>query len=116
MSREGATQRLASLISALPGGALAHLNARMVAARLITLLPHQSSVNIAPREMLLGAGALNNSRVFMYILIINATLLALTFGSQYFTADHEPPLHASFMNALAAKTAASTILLPNSGK
>jgi len=99
MSRECATQRLASLISALPGGALAHLNARTVAARLITLLPHRPSVNIAPREMLLGAGALNNSRVFMYILIINATLLALTFGSQYFKANHQPPLHASFSKA-----------------
>jgi hypothetical protein len=32
MSREGATQRLASLISALPGGPLAHLDARTIAA------------------------------------------------------------------------------------
>jgi hypothetical protein len=116
MSRECATQRLASLISMLPGGALAHLNAGTVASRLITLLPHRPSLNISPREMLPGVGAPNNSRVFMYILIINATLLALTFGSQYLTANHQPPLHASFTHGPAAKTAAPKVPLPSFGK
>lgn len=116
MPRERATQRLASLISMLPGGALAHLNAGTVAARLVTLLPSQPGINVTPRKMLPGAGALNNSRVFMYILIINTTLLALTVGIQYFTANRQPSLHASFTHALAAKTAAPEVPLPSFGK
>jgi hypothetical protein len=116
MSRECAAQRLASLISMLPGGALTHLNAGTVATRLITLLPPRHSINIAPGKMLPGAGTLNHSRVFMYILIINATLLALTVGSQYFTANRQPPLRASFTQALAAKTAAPKVPLPSFGK
>ena len=54
MSRESATQRLASLILALPGGPLAHLDARTISARLIALLPHRGGVDIASHETLPG--------------------------------------------------------------
>src|ERR1700689_3134933 len=49
MPRETATQRLASLIGALPGGLLAHLDSRIVAARLIGLLPRAPSFTAATR-------------------------------------------------------------------
>ena len=116
MSRESATQRLTSLISALPGGALAHLDARTIAARLITLLPHRPSISIAPSETLPSPGALNNSRAVMYILIINVTFFALMLGSQYFAASHQPPMHASFRYALAAKAVSAVAPLPSFGK
>jgi len=114
MSRERATQRLASLISALPGGPLAHLDAGTVAARLIKLLPHRPSINIAPHEVFPGAGAPNQSGFLMYFLIINVTFFALMLGSRYFTADHQPPLHAT--HASVAKTAVPDNSIPSPGK
>jgi hypothetical protein len=114
MTREGATQRLASLISALPGGPLAHLDARTIAARLVRLLPHRPSVNIASHEMLPETGALNNSRALMYIIIANVIFLVFSLGSQYFT--HQPMPHTSFRHALAAKAGAPQVPMPSFGK
>lgn len=115
MSREGATQRLASLILALPGGPLAHLDAGTIAARLITLLPHRASINIAPRGTLPSVGAPNNFRALMYIIIINVTFLALALSSQYFTANHQSPPHTSLTHALATKPVAPKVPLPSLG-
>jgi hypothetical protein len=116
MSRESATQRLASLISSLPGGPLAHLDARTIAARLISLLPRRPSISIAPSEMLPGPSALNNSRAVMYILIINVTFFAIMLGRQYFTPSHQQPPHVSFTHARAAKAAAPKVPMPSFGK
>ena len=91
MSRENATQRLASLIAALPGGLLAHLEPRTIAARLIARLPHASSFAAVARGASPQAGSANNFRAFVYVIIINVIFTALAFGSQYFTADHQPP-------------------------
>jgi hypothetical protein len=52
----------------------------------------------------------------MYILIINVTFFALMLGSQYFTANHQQPLHASFTHAPAAKAAAPKVPMPSFGK
>src|ERR1700678_2293834 len=49
MSREKATQRLASLIGSLPGGLLAHPDAGTIAARLIALLPRAPGFTAATR-------------------------------------------------------------------
>lgn len=89
MSRESATQRLASLIVALPGGLFAHLDSRTVAARLIARLPRASSITAEVRGASPQAGAVTNSRAIMYVVIINVIFTALAFGSQYFTAEHQ---------------------------
>src|ERR1700733_14045276 len=47
VSRETATQRLASLIASPPDGPPAHLDPGRIATRLIALLPKQSSSNIS---------------------------------------------------------------------
>ena len=88
MPRESATKRLASLILALPGGPLAHLDARTIAARLIALLPHRGGMNIASHETLPAMRAPNNFHIIMFIIIINVAFLALALSSQYFTANH----------------------------
>lgn len=74
MPRESATQRLASLILALPDGPLAHLDARTIAVRLIALLPRRTTMNIASNETLPGADAPNNVRASMFIIAINVAL------------------------------------------
>jgi hypothetical protein len=59
---ETATQRLASLIAALPDGPSAHPDPGTIAARLITLLPGRASSNVRSRETLLGVDAVTNFR------------------------------------------------------
>jgi hypothetical protein len=51
---ETATQRLASLIAALPDWPSMHLDHGTIAARLIALLPRRTRSNIPSRETLLG--------------------------------------------------------------
>jgi hypothetical protein len=91
MPRENATQRLTSLIAALPGGPSTHRDSNAVASRLITLLPHGDSSNSALREILPGFNALSNLRAFVYVVIINLIFLAIAFGSQYLLATAQPP-------------------------
>jgi len=116
MSRESATQRLASLFAALPGGPLAHLHSRTVAARLIALLPHRSSFNSTPCEALPATSALNNSRAVMYVIIINLVFMAFAFGSQYFTASRQSPLQNGHSHTLAGSLVAPKVPLPTFGE
>ena len=116
MPRESATKRLASLILALPGGPLAHLDAGTIAARLIALLPHRGGMNIASHETLPGMRAPNNFHVIMLLIIINVAFLALALSSQYFTANHQPALHAGFTHGLAAKKVVPEVPLPGFDK
>ena len=89
------------------------MDTRTIAARLIALLPHRVGINMAPRKTLPDAGALNMFHAAVYVIIINLVFLAIAFGSQYFTANHQPPLHASFTHAEAAKTAAPKVPMPD---
>ena len=59
---ETATQRLASLIAALPDGPSAHLDPGTIAARLIALLPSRASSKIPSRGTLLDAGEVTKFR------------------------------------------------------
>jgi hypothetical protein len=106
MSRESATQRLASLFTALPGGPLAHLHSRTVSARLIALLPHRSAFNSTPSEALPATSALNNSRTIIYVIVINMVFMALAFGSQYFTVSRQSPLQNGHSHTLAGSLVA----------
>jgi hypothetical protein len=91
MSREKATQRLASLIGSLPEGLLAHLDSGTVAARLIALLPHAPSFTTVASGVSPHLGAVINSRIIIYVVIINLVFLALMLGSHYVMADYKSP-------------------------
>jgi hypothetical protein len=82
---ETATQRLASLIAALPDGA--HLDPGAVATRLIALLPRRASSDIPSREMLFGISA--GPRGFIYAIVIFMTFV---LGIQWMIASHQPPV------------------------
>jgi hypothetical protein len=116
MSHENATQRLASLIGALPGGLLAHLDSRTVAARLIALLPRAPSFTAVARGASPQAGAVTNSRAIVYVVIINLIFMALAFGSQYFMADHQLPAQVGHSHVPAASILAPKVPPPNFGK
>ena len=75
---EAATQRLASLIAALPDALPSHLDPRTIAGRLITLLPRRALAKIPSREMMAGVRAVTNARVLTFVII-----LAIMLGAQY---------------------------------
>jgi len=87
---ETATQRLASLIAALPDGPSAHLDPGMVATRLIALLPRRVRPDIPSRETLFAIRAVSDPRGFIY-----GTVIFMTFvlGVQWMIASHQPPAH-----------------------
>jgi hypothetical protein len=116
MSRESATQRLASLIVALHGGLLAHLDSRTIAIRLIALLPRAPSFKAVQHETLPQAGTLPISRAIIYVVIINAIFMALASGSQYFMAEHQPPVQVGSSHTLSASTDAPKVPAPSFGK
>jgi len=112
MSRVSATLRLSSLFAALPDAALAHLDSSKIAGRLIALLPHRNHINIGSHQVLPVAGAPSLARAFLYTILINMIFMALAFGEQYLTADHQPPPRAGFTHALAVKTSVPKVSPP----
>ena len=116
MPRENATQRLAALIGALPGGLLAHLDSRMIAARLIALLPRAPSFTAMARETSPHVGTMTNSRAIVYVVVINLIFMAFAFGSQYFMADHRVPARVGHSLAPAAGTPTPKVPPPSFGK
>src|ERR1700722_7847023 len=84
-----ATQRLASLIAALPDRTSVHLDSGTIAARLIALLPRRAaSTSItSSRQAMHRIGSLTSSRTFLFYIIF----VAFVLGSQWFIA----PRHAA---------------------
>jgi len=111
LPRQTATQRLASLIAALPDGPSAHLDPGSIAARLIVLLPRGAGSNIASRETLLNDGAVTNSRTIMYVIII-----AFMLGAQYIIASHQTPAQVDNAHAPASSTVIPQIPPPSPGQ
>jgi hypothetical protein len=110
LPRQTATQRLASLIAALPDGPSAHLDPGSIAARLIVLLPRGAGSNIASRETLLSDGAVTNSPTIIYVIIV-----AFMLGAQYIMASHQPPAQVDNAHAAASSTVTPQIPPPISG-
>jgi len=110
LPEEAATQRLASLIAALPDGPLAHLDPRPIAARLIALLPRRSSSKSPSRETLLGVGAATNSWGVIYVIF-----MVLVLGTQFIIASHQPPAPVDNFPTPASSTAFPQMTPPSSG-
>jgi hypothetical protein len=107
VSREIATQRLASLIAALPDGPSAHLDSGRIAARLISLLPGQHSSKIPLRGTSPDVSDVAKFRagIFMFAAFIVITLAAqwiLTSGQRPAEGDdtHTPASGAVVLQQL----------------
>jgi hypothetical protein len=99
---ETATQRLASLIAALPDHPSAHLDPGTIAARLITLLPTRTRSNIPSRETLLGGGAVTNFRTVIFMIFIYVIIAIFMMGAQWIAASREPPAQVDGGHARAS--------------
>jgi len=106
MAPENATQRLAFLISTLPGGKLADVNYRTIAVRLVALLPGAASFNIVRRETAPHAAVLPVLTP-LYLILITAVLLAFAFARQDIEAGRQAP--AEINRASHAGNAVPTI-------
>ena len=85
---ETATQRLASLISALPDDPSGHLEPGLI-ARLVALLPSGTGFNIRSHEKLLDPGAVIKSRAAIVAIYVIFMVLVLT--AQSFIAVRQLP-------------------------
>jgi hypothetical protein len=112
---ETATQRLASLIAALPDWPSAHLDPGTIAARLIALLPGRASSNVRTREMLLGVDAVTNSRAVTSLIFINVIFFAFMLGAQFIIASRQPPAQVDTAYAPASRTVLPQMPAPSSG-
>jgi hypothetical protein len=87
---EAATQRLASLIEALPDWSFAPADIATIAARLIRLLPRRTGTVVPSPEPVHGVAAkLKSSRVIVALVFM--ILMAFVFGLQFITTGHLPP-------------------------
>jgi hypothetical protein len=112
LPRETATQRLASLIAALPDRPSAHLTPGTVATRLIALLPHRASSNIRSREPLCGINAVSDPRSFIYAVIFTAFVL----GAQWMIASHQTPAQVANTTGPPSSTFFPKMPPPTSGQ
>jgi hypothetical protein len=74
MPTEAATQRLASMIAAIPDEPSASRDAGPIAARLLALLPRGARAGVTPRVSLDGIGAPANSWIMKYVILVVAVM------------------------------------------
>jgi hypothetical protein len=109
-----ATERLASLIGALPGEPSTNRDPRTIASRLITLLPRRASDDTPPRKALLGDGAAPNSSSVIRMIAVNVAFMAFLLGVQWIVASRQPPAPHEDAHAPASSTVSTPMPTPSS--
>jgi len=108
MPGEAATKELASLIVALPDGAAPFSDPRMIAARLVALLPRPRGFNGLQQESPKRAREAMNSRPWW----IYVAFMCFVLGSQFLIASHQIPGKPGNEEVKATTTISSPIALP----
>jgi hypothetical protein len=101
---EAATQRLTSLIAALPHGSSEQLDPAMISARLIALLPGRASSNRSSPQTLVGVGMVINSRTVLHLIFINVIFMAFMLGAQFIIGSRQPPAQVDSDHTPASST------------
>jgi hypothetical protein len=83
---EAATQRLASLIAALPEASGPRWDPGTIATRLIGLLPSTTASPSPSSKAVLDAGAANRSQILVYVVF-----MVIAMSVQLIAASHQPP-------------------------
>jgi hypothetical protein len=112
---KNATERLASLIAALPDEPSAHRDPGTIAARLTALLPRRTGLNIASRDTFLGVGVATNSRTVISAIAINIIFVVIVMGAQWIVATRQLPVQAEHASAPLSRTVSPQAPRPNSG-
>lgn len=99
MSKEAATQRLASMVAAIPDEPSACREPGKIAARLIALLPRKDRFSVSPRVSLDGIGAPVNRWIVKYVVLV-----AVVMCIQYLEVVLQPSPPAGTAHASTATT------------
>jgi hypothetical protein len=102
MPKENATERMASLISALPDRISAHRDPEAIAARLIALLPRPSASSARRQEPLLARSAATRTRVIIFVI-----LMTFLLTTQFLTRSRQSPAQADNARASAPSMVSS---------
>ena len=89
MPKEAATERMTSLISALPERTAAHRDPEAIAARLVALLPRARASSAPQRESPLARGEATKTRVVIFVV-----LMTFLLTMQFLTRSRESPAQA----------------------
>ena len=108
-----ATQRLASLIAALPDESSAYPDPATVAARLVALLPRPANPNIPSRATLFGAGAVTHRQAVMYVYVI---FMVFALGAQWIAASRLPAAQVRNIHAPASSLISTQVRPPIYGQ
>jgi hypothetical protein len=108
---ETATQRLASLLAALPGEPSVHADPRVTAARLITLLPSRSDPRVVWQHMLRDVHSPGGTRAFRY-----GALIGVMLSTQWMVASCQPPAQFGNGSPPTTSTASPQLSLASSGQ
>jgi hypothetical protein len=101
---ETATQRLATLIAALPDEPSAHRDPGTIAARLIALLPRRAESNTPSRETLRGVGAGINFQTVRWLILVNASFLTFMVVAQWVVISHQAPAPVAVSQQIGRQT------------
>jgi hypothetical protein len=113
VSRETATQRLASLIAALPDGPSAQLDPGSIAARLIALLPGQPSSKISLRGTSADVGDVTKFRTGICML---AVYIVITLAAQWIIASRQTSAEVDNTHMPASSAVLPQLPPSNSGQ
>jgi hypothetical protein len=98
-----ATERMASLIAALPDASSAHRDSGTIAARLIALLPRRSSTGAASRKTLFNADEATQFRAGTYMYV---GLMLFMLAAQWIVSSVQPAAQASDAGTISSSVAA----------
>lgn len=113
---ETATQRLTSLIAALPDRSSAHLDPGTIAARLIVLLPSRARSKIPLRGTLLGVGTTPSPVAIISVIFIYVFITVFMMSAQWIVASREPPAQVDSALAPASSNARPQMPSANAGQ
>jgi hypothetical protein len=106
-----ATERLAWLITSLPGRPSALLDSGTIAARLVALLPRRAISPGAVGKTLPGVSTMNDARTTMFVIF-----MVLTFAVQWVVFSHLAPSKTDSSVAAASSTVSPHIPPPSAGR
>ena len=111
---ETATQRLTSLIAALPDGPSPHLDPGTIAARLIALLPRRARSNVPSRETFVSAAT--NPWAVISVIFINVIFTIFMLAAQWIVASRQPPAQVDSAHMPASRAVFPQMQPPNSSR
>jgi hypothetical protein len=112
LPEETATQRLASLIGALPDRVASYPESRTIAARLVALLPLPLASSGVSQGASGSAWAAMNSRPWWIYVVA----MSFVLGSQFLIASHQLPARSDHADAKAVSTISQPAPKVNSGR